>query len=135
MPRENIHISGNAEEQSYDPGAVHPEYHHELCAHSGDSIFCISNNQVSFAFVQESLFPHLNQSSARSESGQSRRFSDVGMSASPPTPDVSLQGNEPTLRANSGREQVQQQGCAVEGAPQLLSDLVGAAGGAGGPEP
>ena len=89
--------------------------------------FCISNNQVSFAFVQESLFPHLNQSSARSESGQSRRFSDVGMSASPPTPDVSLQGNEPTLRANSGREQVQQQGCAVEGAPQLLSDLVGAA--------
>jgi hypothetical protein len=31
-----------------------------------------------------------------------------------------------SLRTNSGREQVQQ-GCAAEGAPQLLSDLVGAA--------
>ena len=31
--------------------------------------------------------------------GQTRRSSCLGMSASPPTPDVSLQGNEPTLRA------------------------------------
>ena len=30
----------------------------------------------------------------------SRRLNDVGMSASPPTPDVSLRGSEPTLRAN-----------------------------------
>jgi hypothetical protein len=28
--------------------------------------------------------------------GQTRRSSCLGMSASPPTPDVSLQGNEPT---------------------------------------
>ena len=36
--------------------------------------------------------------------GQTRRSSCLGMSASPPTPDVSLQGNEPTLRAKSGRQ-------------------------------
>jgi hypothetical protein len=29
-----------------------------------------------------------------------KRVSCLGVSASPPTPDVSLQGNEPTLRAN-----------------------------------
>jgi hypothetical protein len=46
--------------------------------------------------------------------GQPRRLSDLGMSASPPTPDVSLQGNEPTLRANNGHE-------------QLFEDLVSAA--------
>ena len=33
--------------------------------------------------------------------GQSRRLSDVGMSASPPTPDVWLRCSEPTFRANS----------------------------------
>jgi hypothetical protein len=34
--------------------------------------------------------------------GQTRRSSCLGMSASPPTPDVSLRGSEPTLRATSG---------------------------------
>jgi hypothetical protein len=38
-----------------------------------------------------------------SEKGQTRRSSCLGMSASPPTPDVSLRGNEPTLRANNRR--------------------------------
>ena len=37
-----------------------------------------------------------------SELGQPRRLSGLGMSASPPTPDVGLQRSEPTLRANSG---------------------------------
>jgi hypothetical protein len=41
---------------------------------------------------------------ARTAVGQTRRSSCLGMSASPPTPDVSLQGNEPTLRAISGRQ-------------------------------
>jgi hypothetical protein len=35
----------------------------------------------------------------KSESGQSRRLSDVGMSASPPTSDVRLPRTEPTLWA------------------------------------
>ena len=35
-----------------------------------------------------------------SQLGQSRRFRDVGMSASPPTTDVSLRRSEPTLWAN-----------------------------------
>ena len=35
--------------------------------------------------------------------GQSRRSSYLGMSASPPTPDVWLRRSEPTLRANSDR--------------------------------
>ena len=34
--------------------------------------------------------------------GQSRRLSDVGMSASTPTTDVSLRRSEPTLWANFG---------------------------------
>ena len=38
-----------------------------------------------------------------SEKGQTRWSSCLGMSASPPTPDVTLQGNEPTLRAMYGR--------------------------------
>ena len=37
----------------------------------------------------------------KSGSGQSRRLSDVGMSASPPTPDVWLRRSKPTLRAKS----------------------------------
>jgi hypothetical protein len=49
-----------------------------------------------------------------SGSGQPRRLSNLGMSASTPTPDVSLQRSEPTLRANNGRE-------------QLFEDLVSAA--------
>ena len=36
-------------------------------------------------------------------SGQSRRLNDVGMSASPPTTDVSLRRSEPTLWAMYGR--------------------------------
>ena len=36
-----------------------------------------------------------------SETGQTRRSSCLGMSASPPTPDVSLRGNEPMLRARN----------------------------------
>jgi len=35
--------------------------------------------------------------------GQSRRLGCLGMSASPPTPDVSLRGSEPTVRASSGK--------------------------------
>ena len=35
--------------------------------------------------------------------GQSRRLSDVGMSASPPTTDVWLRRSELTLRASSGQ--------------------------------
>ena len=42
------------------------------------------------------------------------------MSASPPTPDVSLRGNEPTLRAMCGRLQVGKENLHVAG-------LVGAA--------
>ena len=41
-----------------------------------------------------------------SELGQPRRLSGLGMSASPPTPDVWLQRSEPTLRANSGNGKV-----------------------------
>ena len=52
--------------------------------------------------------------------GQTRRSSCLGMSASPPTPDVSLQGNEPTLRAMCGRLQVGKENLHVAG-------LVGAA--------
>ena len=37
-----------------------------------------------------------------SEMGQSRRLGCLGMSALPPTPDVSLQGSELTLRAKGG---------------------------------
>ena len=39
--------------------------------------------------------------------GQSRRLSDVGMSASPPTTDVSLRRIEPTLWATCDCEQSQ----------------------------
>ena len=39
---------------------------------------------------------------AMSKSGQSRRLSDVGMSASRPTTDVSLRRSEPTLWATTG---------------------------------
>ena len=42
------------------------------------------------------------------ETGQSRRLSDVGMSASPPTTDLSLRRSEPTLWANFCRERLQQ---------------------------
>ena len=35
-----------------------------------------------------------------SDMGQTRRLSCPGMSASPPTSDVSLRASEPTLRAN-----------------------------------
>ena len=40
--------------------------------------------------------------SPMSPRGQTRRSSCLGMSASPPTPDVSLRGNELTLRAIIG---------------------------------
>ena len=36
--------------------------------------------------------------------GQSRRLNDVGMSASPPTTDVSLRRSEPTLWAINGAD-------------------------------
>ena len=37
-----------------------------------------------------------------SGSGQPRRLSNLGMSAPPQAPDVSLRGSEPTLRAMCG---------------------------------
>ena len=46
-----------------------------------------------------------------SQLGQTRRSGCLGMSASRPTPDVSLQGNEPTLRAKFCREHLQQNAC------------------------
>jgi len=43
--------------------------------------------------------------------GQSRRLSDVGMSASPPTPDVWLRRSEPTLRARSEHDLIRHMLC------------------------
>ena len=49
--------------------------------------------------------------------GQSRRLSDLGMSASPPTSDVLLRPSELTLRANLGHHGAVR--CAYERVPPL----------------
>ena len=55
------------------------------------------SDHTAIARVATAMRPNLARS--MSDMGQPRRLSDLGMSASPPTPDASLRGNEATLRA------------------------------------
>ena len=60
-----------------------------------------STPRSSFRCADRNLAPRgRGDREAKSLMGQSRRLSDVGMSASPPTTDVSLRRSEPTLSAN-----------------------------------
>jgi hypothetical protein len=55
-----------------------------------------------------------------SASGQTRRLSNVGMSASPLTPDIGLRRSEPTLRAKLGSRHDATSRFKLVGRPVLL---------------